>query len=202
MGEMIPFTPKELQIFSKESSDNIEKEEKDSQKIEEKIDFSIQLEKSRQELHREKVVRPKGNEKIIAVDDGFECCETEGRKMENKDQGGIKRSNEKPLRIKKMITVEDGSAICEKRWKQTAMCDPDNPRQTSNGSPPRRIKDSTCITDPEHLLKKNVGDRGSYEQRKENQSRKQHCLRSKVKEQKEAKLKARECYSGRNVIKS
>ena len=121
--------------------------------------------------------------------------------MENKDQGGIKRSKEKPLRTKKLITTVDGSAICEKRLKQTTMCDPDNTRQTSNGSPPRRIKDSTCITDPEHLLKKNVGDRGSYEQRKENQSRKQHCLRSKVKEQKEAKLKARECYSGRNVIK-
>ena len=53
--------------------------------------------------------------------------------MENKDQGGIKRSKEKPLRIKKLITTEDGSAICEKRLKQTAMCDPDNTRQTSNG---------------------------------------------------------------------
>ena len=69
--------------------------------------------------------------------------------MENKDQGGIKRSNERPLRIKKMITAEDGSAVCERGWKQTAMCDPDNTRQTSNGSPPRRIKDSICITDPE-----------------------------------------------------
>ena len=34
--------------------------------------------------------------------------------MENKDQGGIEGSNEKPLRIKKMITAEDGSAVCEK----------------------------------------------------------------------------------------
>ena len=86
-----------------------------------------------------------------------------------------------------MITVEDGSAICDKGWKQTAMCDPDNTRQTSNGSPPRKIKDSTCITDPEQRKgeKKNVGKRGSYEQRKENQSRKQYSLRSKAKEQKE-----------------
>ena len=68
--------------------------------------------------------------------------------MENKDQGGTERSNEKSLRIKKMTTVEDGSVICEKGWKQTAMCDPDNTRQTSNGSPPRRIKDSICITNP------------------------------------------------------
>ena len=53
-----------------------------------------------------------------------------------------------------MINVEDGLAFCEKRWKQAAMCDPDNVR-------------------------------GSYEQRKENQSRKQYSLKSKVKEQKE-----------------
>ena len=53
-----------------------------------------------------------------------------------------------------MINVEDGLVFCEKRWKQAAMCDPDNVR-------------------------------GSYEQRKENQSRKQYSLRSKVKEQKE-----------------
>ena len=39
-----------------------------------------------------------------------------------------------------MITVEDGPAVCEKRWRQTAMCDPDNTRQTSNGSPPRTVK--------------------------------------------------------------
>ena len=53
-----------------------------------------------------------------------------------------------------MINVEDGLVFCEKRWKQAAMCDPDNVR-------------------------------GSYEQRKENQSRKQYSLKSKVKEQKE-----------------
>ena len=75
-------------------------------------------------------------------------------------------------------------AICE---KHSAICNPNNTRQTSNGSPPRRIKDSICITDPEHRKgeKKNVGKRGSYEQRKENQSRKLHSLRSKAKEQKE-----------------
>ena len=53
-----------------------------------------------------------------------------------------------------MITIEDGLVFCEKRWKQAAMCDPDNVR-------------------------------GSYEQRKENQSRKQYSVKSKVKEQKE-----------------
>ena len=220
---MISFTPKEIQILSKENSDNIEKEEKEGQKEEDKADFSIELENSRQELHREKVARPKGNEKMIVIDDGseyceiegqkkdkkldfpielgknrqelhrkkvirskgnekmiavdddFEYCETGGRKMENKDESGIKRSNEKPLRIKKMITVEDDSVICEEGWKQTAMCDPDNTRQTSNGSPLRRIRDSICIADPDQRKreKENVGERGSYEKRKENQSRKQ-----------------------------
>ena len=62
MGEMIPFTPKELQIIGQE--------EKEGQKVEEKIDFSIQFEKSRQELHREKVARPRENEKMIVIDDG------------------------------------------------------------------------------------------------------------------------------------
>ena len=66
------------------------------------------------------------------------------------------------------------------------MSDPDNTRQkSSNGNPLRRIKDSICITDPEHLLKKNVGEKSSYEQRKENQSKKQYSLRSKTKEEKE-----------------
>ena len=53
-------------------------------------------------------------------------------------------------------------AICE---KQSAFCNPDNKRQTSNGSPARRIKDFICITDPEQRKgeKKNVGKRGSYE---------------------------------------
>ena len=66
------------------------------------------------------------------------------------------------------------------------MSDPDNTRQaSSNEISPRRIKDFICITDPEHLLRKNVGETGSYEQRKENQSKKQYILRSKAKEQKE-----------------
>ena len=49
---MISFTLKEIQFFSKENSDNIEKEEKEGQKEEDKVDFSIELENSRQELHR------------------------------------------------------------------------------------------------------------------------------------------------------
>ena len=232
-GEMIEFTPREIQTFSKENSDKIGKKEKEGQKVDEKVDFSIELEKSGQELRREKVVRPKGNEKMIVIDDGSEYCEiegqkvdekvdfpieseknerelprekvvrpkgnekmividdgseyceTEGRKMEDKDQGGIGRNRKKPGRIKKVITVEDGPAFCKKKWKQTAASDPDNTKQTSSsGSRPRRIEDSICITDPEHL-KKNVGKRVSYEQRKENQSRKQYSLRSKAKEQKE-----------------
>ena len=147
----------------------------ESQKVGKKEDFPIELGKRRQELYRKKVVRPKGIEKVIVVDDSFGYCETEGKKMENKDQGGITE----------MIAVENDPAVSEKRWKETAMRDPDNTRQISSGSPPRRIKESICITDPEHLLKKNVGERDSYKQRKENQSRKQYSLRSKAKEQKE-----------------
>ena len=42
MGKMIAFTPREIQIFSKENSGNIEKEEKEVQKVEDKVeDFSI-----------------------------------------------------------------------------------------------------------------------------------------------------------------
>ena len=49
------------------------------------------------------------------------------------------------------------------------MSDQDNTRQTSsNASPPRRIIDSIYIKESEHLVKKNVGEKGSYEQRKEN----------------------------------
>ena len=109
----------------------------EGQKVDQKVDFPIELEKSEQELPREKVVRPKGNEKMIVIDDGSEYCETEGRKMEDKGQGGIRRNKEKPGRIKKVITVEDAPKFCEKKSKQTAMSDPDNTRQTSsNGSPP------------------------------------------------------------------
>ena len=44
-----------------------------------------------------------------------------------------------------------------------------NTRQTSNGIPPRRIKDSIWNIDPEQMKreKKKVGERGSYEQKKE-----------------------------------
>ena len=66
------------------------------------------------------------------------------------------------------------------------MSDPDNTRQvSSNETPPKSIKNFICITDPEHLLRKNAGEADSYEQRKENQSRKQYILRSKAKQQKE-----------------
>ena len=76
----------------------------ESQKVDEKIDFPIELAKSG-ELPREKVVRSKGNEKMIVIDDGSEYCETEGRKMEDKNQAGIKRNKEKPGRNKKVIAV-------------------------------------------------------------------------------------------------
>ena len=121
---MIEFTRREIQTFSKENSDKIGKKEKEGQKVDEKVDFPIESEKNERELPREKVVRPEGNEKMIVIDDGSEYCETEGRKMEDKDQGGIGRNREKPGRIKKVITVEDGPAFCEKKWKQTAVSDP------------------------------------------------------------------------------
>ena len=96
MGEMIEFGQREIHIFSKKNNDKIEKEKK-SQKIHEEVDFSIELEKSRQELPGEKVVRPKRNEKLIPIDDGSQYCETEGRKVEDKDQGGIKTIKEKSV---------------------------------------------------------------------------------------------------------
>ena len=46
MGEVIAFTPREIQIFIKENSYNIKKEEKESLKVEDKVDFSIELERS------------------------------------------------------------------------------------------------------------------------------------------------------------
>ena len=68
---------------------------------------------------------------MIVIDDSSKYCETEGRTMEDKNQGGIRRSKEKPGRIKKVITVEDGPKFSEKKWKRTTMSDPDNTRQTS-----------------------------------------------------------------------
>ena len=92
----------------------------EGQKVDKKVDFHIGLEKSGQELPREKVVRPKGNGKMIVIDDGSEYCETESRKMEDKDQGRIRRNKEKPRRIKKVITAEDGPKMCEKKWKKNS----------------------------------------------------------------------------------
>ena len=40
-GDMIEFTPREIQIFSKVDSDNIENKKKESQKVDKKVDFSI-----------------------------------------------------------------------------------------------------------------------------------------------------------------
>ena len=125
----------------------------EGQKVDEKVNFPIELQKSGEVLPREKVVRPKENEGMIVKDYGSEYCETECIKMEDKIQEGIRRSKDKPGRIKKVTTVENGLKFCKKKWKQTTTSDPDNTRQiSSNGSPPRRIKDSVCITDPEHLL--------------------------------------------------
>ena len=93
MGEIIAFTPREIQIFTEENRDNIEKEETKGQKVEEKVDLSIELEKSRQELHREKVARPKGNEKMLVIDDGSKYCEIEGQKVDKKVDSPIVGKN-------------------------------------------------------------------------------------------------------------
>ena len=50
---------------------------------------------------------------MIAIDDSSKYCETEGSKTEDKDQGGIRRSKEKPGRINKVMIVEDGLKFCE-----------------------------------------------------------------------------------------
>ena len=46
MTQRQEFTPREIQIFSKENSDKIEKKEKEGQEVSEKVDFSIELGKS------------------------------------------------------------------------------------------------------------------------------------------------------------
>ena len=51
---MIEFTSKEIQTFSKENSDKIEKKEKEGQKVDEKVEFSVELDKSGQELPTER----------------------------------------------------------------------------------------------------------------------------------------------------
>ena len=81
-----------------------------------------------------------------------------GRKTDKKDQGGIERSKEKPSRIKKVITVEDGPTFCEKRWKQTAMNDPDNTWPALlYGSPP---KSTLYASQTQNILQKKIGEEG------------------------------------------
>ena len=58
-GEIIVFTPREIHICSKEKSENIKIKEKECQQVDRRVDLSIEIEKSGQELPREKVVRPK-----------------------------------------------------------------------------------------------------------------------------------------------
>ena len=106
MEEMKAFTPREIQIFRKENSDNIEKEEKEGQKVEDKVDFSRELEKSRQGLHREKVVRPKGNEKMIVIDDGCEYCEIEGQKVDKKVDFSIELGKNRQELHRKKVKVQ------------------------------------------------------------------------------------------------
>ena len=99
-----------------------EKKEKGSQKVDEKVDSSRELEKSGQELLREKVVRPKGNEKMIVIDVGTEYCEIEGQKVdENRfhielEKSGQELPSEKVVRPKrngKMIVIDVGTEYCE-----------------------------------------------------------------------------------------
>ena len=94
----------------------------EGQKIEEKVDFSIELEKSWQEMHLEKVPRPKVNEKMIVIDDGSEHCEIECQKVDKKADSPIELGKnrqlhrEKVVRPKeneKIITVDDGFEYCE-----------------------------------------------------------------------------------------
>ena len=119
---MIEFIPRKIHIFSKENSDKIRKKEKGSQKVDEKVDSSRELEKSGQELPREKVVRPKGNEKMIVIDDGSEYCEIEGQKVdENRFHIELKKSGQelpsekivKPKRNGKMIVIDVDAEYCE-----------------------------------------------------------------------------------------
>ena len=114
MGEIIVFTTREIQFFSKENRGNIEKEEKEGQKVEEKVDFSTELEKSRQELHREKVARPKGNEKMIVIDDGSTFCEIEGQKVDNKVDSPIEFKKSKGK--EEIITLDVVKQEAE-RWR-------------------------------------------------------------------------------------
>ena len=99
------------------------KKEKEGQEVSEKVDFSVELGKSGQELLREKVLRPKGNEKIIVIDDGSEYCEIDGQKVDEKvdfpielEKSGEELPREKVVRPKgneKMIVTDDGSEYYE-----------------------------------------------------------------------------------------
>ena len=128
-GEMIQFTPREIQIFSKENSDKIvKKEKKEGQKVNEKVEFSIELEKSGQELPSEKVVRLKGDEKMIVIDDGSEYCKIKGQKVCEKvdflielEESRQELPREKVIRPKgneKMIVTDDGSEYCETKGRK------------------------------------------------------------------------------------
>ena len=73
-------------------------------------------------MHREKVARPKVNEKMIVVDDGSEDCEIECQKVDKKVDPPIELGKsrqlqrEKVVRPKeneKIITVDDGFEYCE-----------------------------------------------------------------------------------------
>ena len=60
------------------------RKKREGQKVENKLEFFIKLERSRQELPKEVVTRAKGNEKMIAVDVGSEFCGIEGQKVDKK----------------------------------------------------------------------------------------------------------------------
>ena len=82
---MIKFTPREIQILiRKGNTDDVMKEEL-------KTDSSIETKKAEQEQHseRERLVRPKGFNKMIFVGDGSEYCEAE-------DEVRTGSSNERP----------------------------------------------------------------------------------------------------------
>ena len=146
-GEMIEFTPREIQTFSKENSDKIEKKEKEGHKVDEKVDFSI-------EQRREKVVRPKGNEKMIVIDDGSEYCEIEGQKVEKVDFPIESEKNERelprekivrPKGNEKMIVIDDGSEYCETEGRK--MEDKDQGGIGRNKEKPGRIKKVITVED-------------------------------------------------------
>ena len=161
MGEMTAFTPREIQIFSKENGGNIEKEQKEGQKVEDKVDFSIELQKSRQELQREKVARPKGNEKMIVTDDGSEYCEI-GQKVDKKvDFQYNQRKNRQELHRKKVvrpkgnekiIAVDDSFEYCETEDRK--MENKDQSQIKRSNQKPLRIKKMVIIEESSAICEK------------------------------------------------